>query len=69
MKKFNNALINMSSSLSKEQGISSKGREIDGVILSKYDTVDDKVGATISLCYETGKPILYVGTGQKYHNL
>ena len=32
-------------------------------------TVDDKVGTALSLVYSTGKPILYVGVGQKYPNL
>ena len=42
--------------------------EIDGIILSKLD-VDDKGGATISVSYVTGKPILYYGNGQNYNNL
>ncbi|MBS3107363.1 signal recognition particle-docking protein FtsY [Candidatus Woesearchaeota archaeon] len=41
---------------------------IDGIILSKAD-VDDKGGAAISVSYVTGKPILYLGTGQKYTDL
>ena len=40
-----------------------EGREIDGVLLTKFDTVDDKVGASISLVYSTGKPIVFVGVG------
>ncbi|MBW3019753.1 signal recognition particle-docking protein FtsY [Candidatus Woesearchaeota archaeon] len=38
---------------------------IDGVILSKAD-IDEKGGASISVGYVTGKPILYIGTGQEY---
>lgn len=38
-------------------------------MLSKFDTVDDKVGTALSLVYSTGKPIIYVGVGQKYQNL
>ncbi|MCM2326060.1 MAG: signal recognition particle-docking protein FtsY [Candidatus Woesearchaeota archaeon] len=41
---------------------------IDGVILSKADT-DEKGGAAISVSYITGKPILYLGTGQTYDDL
>ena len=41
---------------------------IDGIILSKAD-VDDKGGAAISVSYVTGKPILYLGTGQTYDDL
>ena len=44
-------------------------REIDGVLLSKFDTVDDKMGAAISMTYMTGKPIVFVGVGQKYTHL
>ena len=43
--------------------------EINAILLSKFDTVDDKVGTALSLVYSTGKPILYVGVGQKYPNL
>lgn len=41
---------------------------IDGIILSKVD-VDEKGGTIISVSYATGKPIFYLGTGQKYGNL
>ena len=44
-------------------------RTIDGIILTKFDTVDDKVGSALTMVYTTGKPIVYVGTGQKYINL
>lgn len=43
--------------------------EIDAILLSKFDTVDDKVGTALSLVYSTSKPILFVGVGQKYPNL
>jgi len=46
-----------------------KPREIDAILVSKFDTVDEKVGAAISMTYATGKPIIFVGTGQKYPNL
>lgn len=41
---------------------------IDGVILSKAD-VDEKGGAALSVSYVTGKPILFLGTGQRYEDL
>jgi len=44
-------------------------RGIDGIILTKFDTVDDKVGASLSMVYQTRQPIVFVGTGQKYTNL
>lgn len=53
--KFNKSLID----LSERDNI----REIDGVILSKFDTVDDKVGSAINMTYTTGKPILFCGVG------
>jgi fused signal recognition particle receptor len=41
---------------------------IDGVILTKTDA-DERGGAIISVAHETGKPILFLGTGQKYTDL
>lgn len=41
---------------------------IDGIILAKAD-VDDRGGTSISISYVTKKPILYLGTGQKYDDL
>lgn len=46
-----------------------KARTIDGIILSKFDTIDDKVGAAISMTYTTGQPVLFVGVGQTYTDL
>jgi len=45
------------------------GHEIDGIVLTKFDTIDDKVGATLSMSYKTGQPVMFVGTGQKYTHL
>jgi signal recognition particle receptor subunit alpha len=44
-------------------------RGIDGIILTKCDTVDDKIGAALTLVYETGHPIVYLGAGQHYQDL
>jgi len=41
---------------------------IDGIILTKAD-VDEKGGAAISISHITGKPILFLGTGQEYKDL
>lgn len=60
--KFNRALIDYSSDRRMARGI-------DGMLLTKYDTVDDKVGAALSMVYVTGQPIVFVGTGQKYPHL
>jgi len=42
---------------------------IDGILLTKFDCIDDKVGAAISMTYVTGQPIVFVGTGQQYPDL
>jgi len=41
---------------------------LNGIILSKAD-IDEKGGAALSVSYVTGKPILYLGTGQEYDDL
>ncbi len=42
--------------------------DIDGSILTKMDA-DAPGGAALSIVQETGKPILYLGTGQDYEDL
>ncbi|KAL1131300.1 hypothetical protein AAG570_010918 [Ranatra chinensis] len=59
--KFNQALADYSSSVNPHL--------IDGIVLTKFDTIDDKVGAAISMTYITGQPIVFVGTGQTYTDL
>lgn len=44
-------------------------RAIDGIVLTKFDTVDEKVGTALNMVYTTGKPIVFVGVGQKYPHL
>ena len=44
-------------------------RVIDAIIMTKFDTVDDKVGTALNMIYSTGKPIIFVGVGQKYPHL
>lgn len=41
---------------------------IDGSILAKVDT-DEKGGALVSVAYTTSKPIIFLGTGQRYEDL
>ncbi len=41
---------------------------IDGTILTKADA-DVRGGAALSVTYVTGKPIIFVGTGQQYEDL
>lgn len=59
--KFNRALADFSDA--------QQPRLIDGIVLTKFDTIDDKVGAAISMTYTTGQPIVFVGTGQTYSDL
>lgn len=59
--KFNQALADHSSN--------DNPHIIDGIVLTKFDTIDDKVGAAISMTYITGQPIVFVGTGQTYTDL
>lgn len=61
LKKFNQALADYS--------MAENPRLIDGILLTKFDTIDDKVGAAISMTYTTGQPIVFVGTGQTYSDL
>jgi fused signal recognition particle receptor len=42
--------------------------EVDGAILTKADA-DSQGGAAISIAHVTGKPILFLGTGQGYDDL
>jgi len=42
--------------------------EIDGAVLTKADA-DPQGGAAISIAHVTGKPILFLGTGQEYGDL
>jgi len=61
LSKFNQSLADHSGS--------ADGKGVDGIVLTKFDTVDDKVGAAISMTYITGQPIVFVGTGQTYGDL
>lgn len=42
--------------------------EVDGAVLTKADA-DTSGGAAISIAYVTGKPVLFLGTGQGYDDL
>jgi len=41
---------------------------VDGAVLTKVDA-DAKGGAALSFVYATGKPVLYIGVGQRYEDL
>lgn len=40
------------------------GRKIDSVILTKMDTVDDKIGQVLNFTFTSNAPIMFLGTGQ-----
>jgi len=61
-------LVKFSQSIVDMSGVANP-RTIDGIILTKFDTIDDKVGAAISMVYCTGLPIVFVGTGQHYTDI
>ncbi|KAK7281526.1 hypothetical protein RIF29_09604 [Crotalaria pallida] len=61
LSKFNQKLADLSTS--------SNPRLIDGILLTKYDTIDDKVGAALSMVYVSGAPVMFVGCGQSYTDL
>ncbi|KDD75061.1 hypothetical protein H632_c895p0 [Helicosporidium sp. ATCC 50920] len=54
-----------------ELGVRGRGGKgaIDGIVLTKFDTIDDKVGAAVSMVYASGAPIMFVGCGQTYPDL
>ena len=52
----------------EQSRIYSEAVGVDAIILTKTD-VYDKGGACISASFVTGKPVLYLGTGQKYGDL
>ncbi|KAK3012769.1 hypothetical protein RJ639_009183 [Escallonia herrerae] len=61
LSKFNQKLGELSPSASP--------RLIDGILLTKFDTIDDKVGAALSMVYISGAPVMFVGCGQSYTDL
>jgi len=62
--KFNTALVDNGC-----RGVTSNSSAINGIVLTKFDTIDDQVGAAISMTYITGQPIVFVGVGQTYRDL
>lgn len=55
--KFNTTLLDRSA------------KPIDGILLSKVDTIDDKIGAALSMTVTAKAPILFIGVGQTYTDL
>ncbi|XP_078155731.1 uncharacterized protein LOC144551578 isoform X1 [Carex rostrata] len=61
LSKFNQKLADLSTV--------ANARLIDGILLTKFDTIDDKVGAALSMVYVSGAPVMFVGCGQSYTDL
>lgn len=59
---FNQKLADLSTTSAQTQSI-------DGILLTKFDTIDDKVGAALSMVYISGAPVMFVGCGQNYTDL
>ncbi|OEU22360.1 SRP54-domain-containing protein [Fragilariopsis cylindrus CCMP1102] len=53
----------------KAVSFQNKYQKVNAILLTKFDTVSDKVGAALTMTHVTNAPILFVGTGQKYHHL
>lgn len=57
LQKFNSTLLDHSA------------KPIDGILLTKVDTIDDKIGAALSMTLTAKAPILFMGVGQTYTDL
>jgi signal recognition particle receptor subunit alpha len=53
----------------KAASFQNRHQKVNAILLTKFDTVSDKVGAALTMTHVTNAPILFVGTGQKYHHL
>lgn len=42
---------------------------VDGIVLTKFDAVDDMIGSALNMAFESKRPIYFVGTGQTYADL
>lgn len=73
--KFNRALTDLAPTNTGLPGAGPTGVRagkrsvIDGIVLTKFDTIDDKVGAAVSMVYCSGAPVMFVGCGQTYADL
>ncbi|KAI3871441.1 hypothetical protein MKW92_009714 [Papaver armeniacum] len=59
--KFNQKLADLSNSPSSTV--------IDGIVLTKFDCIGDKVGDALLIVYISGAPVMFVGCGQLYIDL
>ncbi len=56
-----NDVVSQASTFNEEIGI-------DGLVLTKMD-VNEKGGSIISACHTSGKPVMFIGTGQEYDDI
>lgn len=64
-----NQLVTFNKRLADLSPPGKQARLIDGVLVTKFDAIDDKVGALLSMAYSSGAPIMFVGCGQTYVDL
>lgn len=63
LRQFNRRLRELTS------GPGATPRGIDGIALTKMDTIDDKAGAAVSMSHVSNAPIMFAGVGQTYADL
>ncbi|KAJ0654859.1 putative signal recognition particle, SRP54 subunit, GTPase domain-containing protein [Helianthus annuus] len=68
VKEEENGVLELESKLA-DLSSSQSPRLIDGILLTKFDTIDDKVGAALSMVYISGVPVMFIGCGQSYTDL
>jgi len=66
---FNSSLKHFANEQFTTSGSERRAVGIDGLVLTKFDCIDDKVGAVLSMTYKTGQPVCFIGVGQKYTHL
>ena len=64
-----NQLVKFNERLADLSPVGAAPRLVDGVLVTKFDAIDDKVGAVLSMAYCSGAPIVFVGCGQTYVDL
>jgi flagellar biosynthesis GTPase FlhF len=44
-------------------------RPVDCLLLTKFDQIEERVGAAVSMVHQTGIPVALVGVGQRYPDI
>ncbi|KAI5179673.1 signal recognition particle receptor subunit alpha [Nematocida sp. AWRm80] len=60
-----NDAINQIETFNKYAQLACVDKSIDGIIVTKCDTVNEKVGTILTLSNTVNKPVVFIGTGQK----